>query len=123
MPDEGSEKPEEKPAPPAKKEPGPIDFAKVQAEAIVADARQEAEELREKAMAQLEAEMEELKKQAHTEGYQAGFAQGMAEGWREAKVQREQMAQEQEITQVECHFCDKKYRFTREEIRKLANQK
>ena len=35
----------------------------------------------------------------------------------------EQMAQEQEITQVECHFCDKKYRFTREEIRKLANQK
>ena len=96
VPDEGSEKPEEKPAPPAKKEPGPIDFAKVQAEAIVAEARQEAEELREKAMAQLEAEMEELKKQAHTEGYQAGFAQGMAEGRQEAKVQREQMAQEQE---------------------------
>lgn len=39
------------------------------------------------------------------------------------KEELEQMAQEQEITQVECHFCDKKYRFTKEEIRKLANQK
>lgn len=83
-----------------KKEPGPIDFAQVQAEAILAEAAEEARKLREKALAQAEEEAEELKRQAHTEGYQAGFAQGMAEGRQEAKVQREQMAaaQEKEIT-------------------------
>ena len=75
-----------------KKEPGPIDFAQVQAEAILAEAAEEARKLREKALAQAEEEAEELKRQAHTEGYQAGFAQGMAEGRQEAKVQREQMA-------------------------------
>ena len=83
-----------------KKEPGPLDFAQVQAEAILAEAAEEARKLREKALAQAEEEAEELKRQAHTEGYQAGFAQGMAEGRQEAKVQREQMAaaQEKEIT-------------------------
>ncbi len=79
-----------------KKEPGPIDFAQVQAEAILAEAAEEARKLREKALAQAEEEAEELKRQAHTEGYQAGFAQGMAEGRQEAKVQREQMAAAQE---------------------------
>lgn len=86
-------KPEE---PPKKKDPGPIDFAKVQADAILAEAEQEARELREKAMADLEAELEELKSQAHTEGYQAGFAQGMAEGRQEARLQLEQAASQQE---------------------------
>ncbi len=79
-----------------KKEPGPLDFAQVQAEAILAEAAEEARKLREKALAQAEEEAEELKRQAHTEGYQAGFAQGMAEGRQEAKVQREQMAAAQE---------------------------
>jgi flagellar assembly protein FliH len=79
-----------------KKEQGPIDFAQVQAEAILAEAAEEARKLREKALAQAEEEAEELKRQAHTEGYQAGFAQGMAEGRQEAKVQREQMAAAQE---------------------------
>lgn len=97
--DEESAEPKAKPKPkqPAeKKEPGPIDFAKIQADAIIAQAQQEAQELREKAQAQLDTEIEELKKQAHTEGYQAGFAQGMAEGRQEAKAQREQMAAQQE---------------------------
>ena len=30
------------------------------------------------------------------------------------------MAEEQETTQVECHFCDRKYHFSREEILKMA---
>ena len=30
--------------------------------------------------------------------------------------------QKEEITQLECHFCDQKYKFTREEIKKLLEQ-
>ncbi len=86
-------KPEE---PVKKKDPSPIDFAQIQADAILAEAQQEANELREKAMADLEAELGELRNQAHTEGYQAGFAEGMAEGRQEARLQLEQMAVEQE---------------------------
>lgn len=100
-PDTGEQAREAEQKKPVKKtEPGPIDFAQVQAEAILAEAAEEARKLREKALAQAEEEAEELKRQAHTEGYQAGFAQGMAEGRQEAKVQREQMAaaQEKEIT-------------------------
>lgn len=88
--------PKPKPKQPVKKEPGPIDFAKVQADAILAQAEEEARELKEKAMAQVQEELEELRQQAHSEGYQAGFSQGMAEGRQEAKVQREQMAAQQE---------------------------
>ncbi len=33
----------------------------------------------------------------------------------------EQMVQEQEVTQVECHFCDKKYCFSQKEILQIAN--
>lgn len=96
-PDTGEQAREaEQKKPVKKKEPGPIDFAQVQAEAILAEAAEEARKLREKALAQAEEEAEELKRQAHTEGYQAGFAQGMAEGRQEAKVQREQMAAAQE---------------------------
>ncbi len=100
-PDTGEQAREaEQKKPVKKKEPGPLDFAQVQAEAILAEAAEEARKLREKALAQAKEEAEELKRQAHTEGYQAGFAQGMAEGRQEAKVQREQMAaaQEKEIT-------------------------
>ena len=86
-------KPEE---PVKKKDPSPIDFAQIQADAILAEAQQEANKLREKAMADLEAELGELRNQAHTEGYQAGFAEGMAEGRQEARLQLEQMAAEQE---------------------------
>lgn len=96
-PDTGEQAREaEQKKPVKKKEQGPIDFAQVQAEAILAEAAEEARKLREKALAQAEEEAEELKRQAHTEGYQAGFAQGMAEGRQEAKVQREQMAAAQE---------------------------
>ena len=32
------------------------------------------------------------------------------------------MAQEQEVTQVECHFCPKVYRFSSQELRRLAGE-
>ena len=95
----GTDTPEPRPKPEEpvkKKDPSPIDFAQIQADAILAEAQQEANELREKAMAELEAELGELRNQAHTEGYQAGFAEGMAEGRQEARLQLEQMAAEQE---------------------------
>lgn len=90
---ESRPKPEE---PVTKKDPSPVDFAQIQADAILAEAQQEANKLREKAMADLEAELGELRNQARTEGYQAGFADGMAEGRQEARLQLEQMAAEQE---------------------------
>ncbi len=34
----------------------------------------------------------------------------------------EEMAEEQEVSEVCCHFCDKKYNFTRDEIRALADR-
>jgi len=36
------------------------------------------------------------------------------------KEELRKMAEEQDVTQVECHFCDKKYCFSREEILKLG---
>lgn len=94
-PDDGSI-PEPKPERQTKKEPGPIDFAQVQADAIRTQAQREAEELREKALAEAEAEIDELRQQARQEGYQAGFSQGIAEGRQEAKAQLEEMAAAQE---------------------------
>lgn len=95
-PDDGSV-PESKPERQTKKkEPGPIDFAQVQADAIRTQAQREAEELREKALSEAEAEIEELRQQARQEGYQAGFSQGIAEGRQEAKAQLEEMAAAQE---------------------------
>ncbi|MBR4306155.1 MAG: Hsp33 family molecular chaperone HslO, partial [Ruminiclostridium sp.] len=32
------------------------------------------------------------------------------------------LADEEPVTQVCCHFCDKKYEFTREELKELINQ-
>lgn len=100
-PDMRAPKAEVKAEKPVKKsEPSPIDFAQVQADAILAQAEQDAQEIRDKALAEVQAEVEELKKQAHAEGYQAGFAQGIAEGRQEGKVRMEQMAaaQEEEVT-------------------------
>jgi len=79
------------------KEPpkGPIDFAGIQAEAILIDARREAEEYRERARQEIQQELEELRQAAQREGYERGFAQGIADAVQEGKAQREQMAADQ----------------------------
>jgi len=79
------------------KEPpkGPIDFAGIQAEAILIDARREAEEYREQARQAVQQELEELRQAAQKEGYERGFAQGIADAVQEGKAQREQMAADQ----------------------------
>lgn len=90
---------EEKPAPeppPEPKEPTPVDFARIQAEAILADAEKEAQEILEKAVAGAQAELEQLRKVAREDGYNMGFAQGIAEGRKEAREELEEKAAAQE---------------------------
>jgi len=76
-------------------EDDPIGYARVQANAILAAARKEAEQYKVDARAELEAEIEEDRKAARDEGYNRGYAEGMAESMREGKEERERMALDQ----------------------------
>ena len=73
-----------------------MDFAQIQAEAILADAEREAKELLEKAVADAQAELEQLRKVAREDGYNMGFAQGVSEGRMQARQEREEQAAAQE---------------------------
>lgn len=85
---------------PEQQEPTPIDFAQVQANAILQDAREEAEAFRVKALGELEKELDELRERAKKEGYELGYAQGIAEGRLEAQRELDEKAaaQEKEIS-------------------------
>ncbi len=103
----------------------PIDFAQIQAQAILADARQEAEKYKEEARLALEQEQEEVRKKAREEGYSQGFAQGMADAMQEAKLQREQMAVQQtrevkEFLEQAARERDRIFDDSREELKDLA---
>lgn len=89
-------KPEPKPAPIEKREPTAIDFAQVQADAILEEARKEAEDIRNEALEEAQAAADQLRKTAREDGYNMGFAQGVAEGRMEGKRQLEQQAAAQE---------------------------
>lgn len=85
---------------PEQQEPTPIDFAQVQANAILQDAREEAEAFRAKALGELEKELDELRERAKKECYELGYAQGIAEGRLEAQRELDEKAaaQEKEIS-------------------------
>jgi len=108
------------------KEPkSPIDFAGIQAEAILIDARREAEEYREKARREVEQELEELRKTAQKEGFDRGFAQGIASAVQEGKAQREQMAADQaqaieDFLEAAAFTRDKVLDESKEELKQLA---
>ena len=91
LPEALSEEPPE--APP---EPDPISYAKIQAEAILADARREAEAqtaaYQEEARRAFEAELDQVRTAARQEGYSRGYALGMADAAAEARRQREELA-------------------------------
>ncbi len=72
-----------------------LDYAQVQADAIMAQARREAEELKEQALAEAQEELAALRNNAHAEGYQAGYNAGMADGMTAARAKLNQMAEEQ----------------------------
>ena len=83
------------PEPELTPENDPIGFARIQANAILADAQEEAEHYKEQARAEFEAELEEARKAAKEEGYSRGYAEGMASAMQEGMEERQRMAQEQ----------------------------
>lgn len=87
------------PAPPPSRDP--LDYAKIQAEAILADARQQALEELERARAEMAGELERLREEAQEAGYRDGYADGLANAISQSKSQREAQAVElgQEIGQ------------------------
>lgn len=91
--------PEETAAEQPSPEEDPLGFARVQADALLRDARRQAEEeaaaVRTEAMERLEAELDELRAAAREEGYTAGFREGMDEASRKAKIDRDEQAKEQ----------------------------
>ena len=83
LPPDGSESAEEEAAA-AEQAENPFSFAKIQCDAILQEARREAEDILRQAREQAQAESEEVRRQAEEEGYQAGLQQGLQEGTRQA---------------------------------------
>ena len=83
------------PAPEPTPETDPIYFARIQANAILADAQEEAQQYKEQVRVELEAELEKARKAAREEGYSRGYAEGMASAMQEGAEERQRMAQEQ----------------------------
>ncbi len=77
-------------------EPSPLEYAEVQAKAILRDAEEEAEAYRTKALHDLEDELADLRRDAREDGYQHGFAEGVAEGRAQAKQELESLAKKME---------------------------
>lgn len=103
----------------------PVDFARVQAEAILAAARLEAEQIKEKALQDAEAEVHELYRAARADGYNGGFTEGMATAMSEAQseIQKQVEAQGAEIKrflEAAVHSRDLVLQDTREDLRDLA---
>ena len=71
---------------------GPITFAQIQAEEILADARRDAERILKQARDDADRETENVLARAREEGYAEGYAQGMARANEESKQLREEQA-------------------------------
>ncbi len=103
----------------------PVDFARVQAEAILAAARLEAEQIKEKALQDAEAEVHELYRAARADGYNGGFTEGMASAMSEAQSEIERQLAEQgaefkRFLEAAVHSRDLVLQDTREDLRDLA---
>ena len=72
----------------------PVDYARLQAEAIIEDAKRQAAERMERAAVDIAAELDALRETARQDGYTAGYAEGMAGAMAEIHTQRETMAVE-----------------------------
>ena len=79
-------------APPPEKTGGPVQYAQLQAELILKQAREEAEQLLANARAAAKAEQEEIRMGARDEGYREGYAQGTAKAMDDAQRDREAVA-------------------------------
>ena len=95
-PEESAPETEEKDTPSA------VDFAQIQAEKILEDARRQAEDYLVRRQMEAEQEAEQVRQQAQSEGYRQGYAEGLrqagVEGQAELQKQREQQAEECELS-------------------------
>ena len=105
-PDEEAEEPPEEPEPdvpePQRAPPGPdtpVQYAQLQAELILKQAREEAEQFVEQARAEVQQELDGIRAGARDEGYREGYAQGIAKAMDDSIRDREATAArlEQEV--------------------------
>ena len=86
--------PQEEAPPAASPGPGgPVQYAQLQAELILKQAREDAEELLASARAAAKAEQEEIRMGARDEGYREGYAQGISKAMDDAQRDREAVAE------------------------------
>ena len=76
----------------AQPEENPVKFAQIQADKLLCDARDEAEQILEKARLDAALEVEKIRADAHDAGYQQGYTEGVAQGTREAHEAMEERA-------------------------------
>lgn len=72
----------------------PIDFAKLEADLILQDAHNQAEEILAQARREAEAECQDIRSQAQVDGERSGYAEGLARAMEEGQQYRETMAAE-----------------------------
>lgn len=94
-PGESDETLEEKEKNKEEKTSGPIDFAVIQAEQIVQDAKQQAEKLAAERLRQAEEEIEKVKQEAKSEGYRQGYTEGLKQARLESKARLDEQLQKQ----------------------------
>ncbi|HIY22014.1 MAG TPA: F0F1 ATP synthase subunit delta [Candidatus Flavonifractor merdigallinarum] len=102
-----------------------IDFAKVQADEIVADAKRQAEEILEQARKRGEEEAAKAREEAHEEGYRQGYGEGLrkaqVEGQSKLEEHCQQLAQEvQEFLKQASAAKDEMLNQTQDELRDLS---
>lgn len=83
---------QEEEAPPASSSDSPVQYAQLQAELILKQAREEAEALIEEAKAAAQREQEQIRMGARDEGYRIGYAEGTAKAMEDAVRDREATA-------------------------------
>ena len=120
-PAEAESAPPDEPTP----ETDPLGFAKIQAEAILADAKREAEQYKEQLRAEFDQELETVRRDAKEEGYSRGYAEGMAQAMQEGKAECERMALEQvkgveSFLEAAARSRDRMLDDSREELKDLA---
>ena len=70
----------------------PVQYAQLQAELILRQAREEAEKLAETAREELQAELDTIRAGARDEGYRAGYTEGTAKAMQDSARDREEQA-------------------------------
>ncbi len=79
----------------AEEEQGPVSFAKIQAEKILEDARQQAEALVAQRQAEAEEEIQQRMQQAQDDGFRQGYAEGLIQARVESQRQLDEQMEEQ----------------------------